>query len=286
MLKQNAPSTQEIARLSARELILALIDSSSSETLTASYLITAGRLFDIDPGNVRVALARLVKESALVTTGRGLYQRGNRAGALHSLVRGWANVETALKPWQGNWLVAVLSHLNRGDRKRLRGWERALRLFGFADNGNGFWLRPANFATELDELRTRMLELGLSEQAPLLDVAELASPEPLQPDRLWPISDLEDGYRANLRLLEASTERLGGFDDNFATPDLAARETLLIGRAVTRDILLDPLLPEALIDTRLRGEMIDKMKAYDRVGKRLWRNFYHRHGDAVTGQTG
>jgi phenylacetic acid degradation operon negative regulatory protein len=277
----NAQLPHEIGRLSARELILALIDSSSAETLTASYLITAGRLFDMDPGSVRVAVARLVKESALVTAGRGLYRRGNRAGALHSLVRGWANVETALKPWSGNWLVALLSHLNRGDRKRLRGWERALRLFGFADNGDGFWLRPANFVAELDELRTRMLELGLSEEVPLLDVAELASTEPLQPDRLWPVARLEDDYRANLRLLEASTGRLGEFDE-----DTAARETLLIGRAVTRDILLDPLLPEALIDTRLRGEVIHAMKDYDRTGKRLWRDFYRRHRGAITAQTG
>ena len=65
--------------------------------------------------------------------------------------------------------------------------------------------------------------------------------------------------------------------------DLAC-ETLLVGRAVTRDILLDPLLPEALVNTALRREMIEAMRAYDRRGKAFWRNFLRTHQDAESGR--
>jgi phenylacetic acid degradation operon negative regulatory protein len=57
----------------------------------------------------------------------------------------------------------------------------------------------------------------------------------------------------------------------------SARETLLVGRAVTRAILLDPLLPEQLINIKLRRQMIVSMQHYDHLGKAIWRNFYQRH---------
>ena len=38
----------QIEPLSARELILTLIDSAASDTLTARYFVAAGSLFDMD----------------------------------------------------------------------------------------------------------------------------------------------------------------------------------------------------------------------------------------------
>lgn len=260
-------------RLSARELILALVDSSSATTLSASYFIAAGALFEIDSRSIRVALARLVKDTSLQTGGRGLYQRGNRDGELHSMVRHWAGVEDNLIDWSGSWLGVSVGHLNRGNRTAVRGWERALRLLGFAAYDPDLWLRPANLRASITEIRSRMMELGFPSDGLLLEISSLSPATQWQPQKLWPINELELGYRDRVSQLADSEAQL-----NSMNADAAATETLLVGRAVTRAILLDPLLPEQLINTRLRRQMIVAMQRYDQLGKVIWREFYQQYG--------
>lgn len=256
--------------LSARELILALTDSSREEILLASYFIAAGQLFEMDAGAIRVALARLVKEAALQPAGRGRYQRRNRGGELHSMVRGWAEVEQGLKDWNGHWLGAGISHLGRTNSTRVRARERALRLLGFAALNPGLWIRPANLTASVSQVHSRLAQLGLEADAILMHLSELVPAQSLT--GLWSVTELETRYQQNLELLATSESRLQTMNDR-----QAARETLLIGRKVTRDILLDPLLPAQLLDTGLRRQMISAMKAYDRIGKSLWRAFYQQH---------
>ena len=55
----------------------------------------------------------------------------------------------------------------------------------------------------------------------------------------------------------------------------AARETMQLGRAVTHDILMDPLLPEEMLDTALRRKMNQTMRTYDKLAKSYWRDFYN-----------
>ncbi len=256
--------------LSARELILTLIDSATSASLPASYFVTAGRLFDMDPGGIRVALGRLVQDGSLVTPARGQYGLGSRGGQLQSLVRNWSQVETSLKPWRGAWLAVLTAHLKRTNKTVLRGRERALRLYGFAEAHNGLWIRPENLQTSLPELHAALVGLGLDADANAFVLTEPVQPP--EPNALWDIRGLEAGYRQQLEALAQSKARLSELDNA-----AAARETLLLGRAVTRRILLDPLLPDELLDTSLRREMVSAMRQYDRLGKALWRNVYRSH---------
>ncbi len=256
--------------LSARELILTLMDSATGGALPASYLVAAGRLFDMDSGSIRVALARLVKDGSLTTEARGEYRLGTRAGQLHHLLRNWAQVETSVKPWRGDWLGVMTAHLKRANKTMLRGRERALNLYGFAELHSGLWVRPDNLAESLTGLHGSLVALGLDADASAFVMSRpVRAPEPAT---LWNIRELEAGYRSRLQALAASSARL---------PELsqieAAKETLLLGRAVTREILLDPLLPDELVDTQLRGEMVAAMRRYDRDGKALWRNYYRSH---------
>ena len=258
--------------LSARELILALMDSTSAHTLSASYLIAAARLFEMDPGSVRVALARLVREGSLTGAGRGRYGLGSRAGTLHTLVKNWSRTEASLVDWQGDWLSVLVGHLARSNKAAVRGNERALGLFGFAEMAAGLWVRPANLARTLDQVRADLLELGLVPGSLCAQISQIAPPEQLDPQALWQTDALTARYNSNVEKLEASKARLQGFDEAGA-----ARETLLIGREVTRDILLDPLLPDALVDADARRRMIDAMRDYDRIGKAYWREFFQQH---------
>lgn len=257
--------------LSARELILTLIDSAAGSTLSAGYFVAAGALFDIDSGSMRVALGRLVKDGSLVNSERGLYSLGSRGGTLHRLVRNWAQVEATLKPWTGGWLATFTAHLPRSDKTSLRGRERALRLFGFAESHPGLWIRPDNLVNELASLHRALTELGLDDQAVTCNISEMI-PAETRLHTLWDRAELEDRYRMLLQALTDSIQRLPNLTDT-----QAGKETLLLGRAVTRQILLDPLLPAEMVDAQLRQQMVQSMCEYDELGKNFWRTFHAAH---------
>jgi phenylacetic acid degradation operon negative regulatory protein len=255
--------------LSAPELVLSLLDSAPEPRLTAAGLVAAGELLGIDAGAVRVAVARLVKKGVLAPQARGVYRVGAGGGGLHRRVLAWHRVEAQLCSWRGSWIGVLTGHLPRADRAALRGRARALRLRGFAELVPGLALRPANLRLSLAELRAELTELGLDEGALVMGIDADGPGRPVDAQALWDVAGLEARYRANLTDLQQSAERLGQLDVRDA-----ARQTLLLGRRVMRDILIDPLLPEGLVDTSLRRRMIDQMMAYDRLGKACWRAFY------------
>ena len=255
--------------LSAPELILSLADAAPEPRLSAADLVAAGALLGIDTGTIRVAAARLVKKGVLEQPTRGQYRLGSRGGELHRRILAWHRVEEQLAHWDGRWIGIFTAHLGRSDKSGLRARERALRLKGFAAARPGLAVRPANLRTQPAELRAELAELGLDEDALLLGIDATDPAHPFDPASLWDLAALEQSYRANCARLEASTSRLPRLDTQSA-----ARETLLVGRAVMRDILIDPLLPEAMVDTALRRHMIDAMRRYDRLGKNCWRAFY------------
>lgn len=275
------PAPMPAEKLSARELILALMDTAVTGELPASYLVAAGLIFDMDPGSVRVALARLTRDGSLVAMERGRYGLGSRSGTLHRLVRNWSRAEESLIPWPGGWLSILLGHLARSNKTQVRGNERALRLYGFAEARAGMWLRPANLAASLADVRAGLIQLGLDEASLAARIDTLEPGNAVRPEQLWDIETLEKRYRRHIATMAQSRASLDSLDERSA-----ARETLLVGRQVTRDILLDPLLPDELVDGALRREMVAAMRDYDRAGKGYWRTFFERHepGQGEEGQ--
>lgn len=268
------PTARLSARLSARELILTLIDSSRATSLPVSYFVAAAELFDMDPGGVRVALARLVRDGSLSSPERGIYALGSRAGTLQSLVRNWSRAEASLVPWTGEWITTLLGHLTRTVKAQVRSNERALRLFGFAELKPGLWIRPANLHRDLSQIRSNLLALGLQTESLCAQVRAFDPADAVDPAALWDTQTLSRRYKGHIRLLSESSRRLASMTDN-----AAARETLLVGRQVTRDILLDPYLPDELVDASSRRQMISRMIDYNGIGKRYWRAFFERHQD-------
>jgi phenylacetic acid degradation operon negative regulatory protein len=218
---------------------------------------------------MRVAVARLVKKGVLKQHGRGVYQLGNRGDILHRRVQAWHRVEEQLTEWNGRWLGVLSGHLMRSDKSALRSRERALRLKGFAAAAPGLAVRPANLRPTLAEVRSELLDLGLDREALVVGIDAADPDQPFDPAALWDTAGLEKRYRSHIEGLAASVARLPDLD-----VQSAARETLLLGRAVMRDVLVDPLLPEALIDAASRRRMIAAMVDYDVRGKACWRAFY------------
>ncbi len=261
------------AHLSARQLILALLDSAPAPQIRAASLIAAGALFDMDPGAIRVATARLVREGVLESTERGVYTVGGGGAGLHRTVLSWANLEDTLKPWTGEWLAVYLGNLKRTNKTTVRARERALQLKGFASIDPGLAVRPANLKASLPELLNDLRLLGLDASAGLYRIAESAGAAGFA--ALWDTDGLAALYQHHLDEIARSTRGIAEL-----SPRAAAKETLLIGRAAIRDILRDPLLPAELVDSRLRRELVSRMKAYDRLGKSCWRAFYGDVGKA------
>jgi phenylacetic acid degradation operon negative regulatory protein len=258
--------------LTAAELILALMDSAANPELKSRYFVAAGMLFAIDPRTMRVALTRLVKNGVLVQMHRGLYGLGPRGGELHTTVRNWATVEDNLTTWNGGWIAVYLGHLRR-NKADVRQRERALRLLGLAPADANLWIRPANLKSSLNEVRERLLGLGLSTAAMVVALEDLLPKNAIRVDQLWDIATLEQRYRTRITELADSQH-----DAATLTLEDRARKTLLLGRAVTRDILIDPLLPKQMLDTDLRRRMIKAMRDYDRLGKACWREYYAANG--------
>ena len=254
------------SQLSAPELLLSIFDSVKAPELSVAYLVSAGELFDIDPRALRVALGRLVKRGILQQIGRGRYGIGKAGEQLHQTVRAWRNVEDELVPWRGGWRAVYAGALGRADKTAVRVRERALRMSGFAAVDRGLlWVRPDNLAVSLTESRQQLLSLGLDADCLTIRINDLEPVDAIRPAELWDVHGLESGYARRLAQLQASRDHMASL-----SAQEAAREGLTLGRAVTRDILMDPLLPEEMIDTALRRRMIDEMIDYDRLAKGLW----------------
>ncbi len=259
--------------ISAPELILTLMDSAFEPRLKARYFVASGDLFGIAPRTIRVALTRLTQQHVLTALQRGLYGLGPHGRQLHSLVRNWVKLEEGVKPWTGCWLLSYLARPHEKSRKAAGQRQRALKLMGFAPLDNRIWARPDNLKPSLAESQRKLIELGQDPSAILIRATALSPAEAVDPPALWDIAGLQSQYQIHVATMRRSRKEMVGM----ALKD-RARETLLIGRAVTRDILKDPLLPPELIDTKLRQAMVEAMREYDRLGKSAWAQFRRKYG--------
>ena len=60
-------------------------------------------------------------------------------------------------------------------------------------------------------------------------------------------------------------------------------ESYLLGGRIIRELVLDPLLPEAIVPTGPRTALVEAMREYDALGRRSWALFMARHGAPYAG---
>lgn len=261
--------------LSAPDLVLSIADSVSRPVLGTAQLIAAGELFGVDSRAIRVALTRLTRTGVLTQRERGRYGLGPKGDRMHAAVVAWDTLEETVKPWTGGWVAVHTGPLKRTNKTAVRNRERAMRLKGFVALEPGLWLRPDNLSGSIDDMRAALVALGLDESARVLSVTQLTPSSPELIARMWNRTRLERGYRQSIERLERSAARTA----KLSVAD-AARETLLLGRATTADILTDPLLPEEMVDVELRRRLNAAMRDYNRLGRAAWKAFYASLGAA------
>lgn len=249
----------------ARTLILDLLAARGLERFTVADLVRAGALFDLSPEAVRTAIARLKREGRLKAAGRGLYAEGETPGPWRQRIDGWHAAPARRRPWDGQWLMVAArpSSMSRTDWRHSL---RALDVEGFRQLPQGPWLRPDNLDQGLDACRSRLAAYGLKAQALVARLDGLDSRLAASARQLWDLPALSANRHQHMRLMQQSLARLDGRCDA-----VAARETLLIGRAVVRAIVRDPLLPVEWGEEPPLEDMVAAMQAYARFGRQAWR---------------
>jgi len=258
----------------AKSLIVDLLSTLRGASMPVRALIDAGALFGIAENNVRVTLARLYAAGTVARDERGRYRLGSRTQAVHTRVASYRRMEERLRPWQGSWLgcLSPRQRVSPGQQER-RGRanpsaRRAQRFLGLRTLEPGLEVRPDNLAGGVAAARDQMIALGLAPGARVFSLSELDPATDLRARSLWDASELVASYRAAQERITESEARLA----NLSVDD-AMVESFLVGGQVLRQLVLDPLLPEALVPRAPRAALIQTMVRYDRLGRAAWVSF-------------
>jgi len=259
---------QSGARPTAKRLILSLLSQPNMSSLSLRQLVAWGDLLGQKPAAIRVTAGRLVQDALLSKTSRGVYTVGPAGLALRDQASAWGSALDQVQDWKGGWYCAHTGHLGKAIRRNVRARERALRLLGFRELVVGLWIRPDNLVHSATDMHMRLCQLGAEADVVVSrseDMLQLAKADPMI---LWPLSDLDAGYRRARAVLQESQRRLAGQGLRAVT-----HETFVIGEQVIRQINTDPLLPAVYINADARKAMVQAMRHYSEFCHPFWAEF-------------
>ncbi len=254
---------------SAKHFILNLLATLRRGSMPVAALVSGAGLFGIAGNSVRVALTRLGAAGLVVRDARGRYRLGPAALPVARRTTHWREIEGRLENWEGSWAAALQDFGNHGSAQRRD--RQALRLLGFRELRPGLAVRPDNLRGGVPALRRELAALGLGAGAL---VFELRDGDPVYEARargLWTADALPLAHRSLRRELEQSALRLKRLP-----AERAMAESFLLGGRVIRQLVLDPLLPEAIVSGRERSALREAMRHYDRLGRDAWAGFLAR----------
>ncbi|MDW3686522.1 PaaX family transcriptional regulator C-terminal domain-containing protein [Cupriavidus sp. CV2] len=255
----------EIREPSATDLVLDLLFGHPERTLPVQALARGAEVMGIGTPSVRVALTRLQRQGRIVKTERGCYAVLPEGNPVYDEVEHWFEKESRLGHWAGDWLVVQDAAVARSEKTAWRHHARALSLSGFRVLAAGINVRPDNLAGGAPAMRAALSRLGMASASLLFVGREFDADAAARMARLWDVPALQSAYRRALAQLERSQAKLARM-----APDAAAREAMLVGRAIIRAIVRDPLLPEAIMDPAPRRALIEATRAYQLQARGLW----------------
>ena len=249
-----------------KNLILNLLQANDGAPLSAADAVGSCALFGIRENSVRVALVRLGAAGLIASAGRGAYRLGPQAADLAQELSSWRSSESRVCEWHGAWIMVSTGHLGRSDRTALRTRQRALALLGFKELNDALHVRPDNLLGHAPTVRERLRKLGLELDAPVFAATDLPPELDARARTLWQSEALTSAYRQTRQKLQAWLAHADELE-----PEVAARESYLLGNEAIRQLVFDPLLPEPLVDTAERRGFTATVLAFDEAGHRIWR---------------
>lgn len=250
-----------------KNLILNLLQANDGAPLSAANAVASCALFGIRENSVRVALVRLGAAGLIASAGRGAYRLGPQAADLAQELSGWRSSESRVCDWHGAWIMVSTGHLGRSDRKALRTRQRSLALMGFKELDETLHVRPDNLKGHALMVRKRLQKLGLEPDAPVFTATDLPPEMEARALTLWQGEALNEAYRQTRQRLQTWLAHADELE-----PEVAARESYLLGNDAIRQLVFDPLLPEPLVDVVERRAFSATVLEFDEAGHRIWRD--------------
>ncbi|MCC6373261.1 MAG: GntR family transcriptional regulator [Moraxellaceae bacterium] len=253
-------------KINAKHLILDLL-LAFNQALCAKDAIAACRLFGVNENSVRVALARLSAEGLIEAEERANYRLSASALTLAGDVATWRTAEQRIKSWDGTYLAVFSASLGRTNRTALRKRERALQLLGFKELQQGLHVRPNNIEHDINSVRKRLYNLGLESEAIIFIAHEFNAHTEQQIHALWDTDALNQNYQQLHQQMATWLLRAQSLE-----PQIAARESFVLGSKAIKQVVFDPLLPEPLVDVKARHAFVEMTRHFDQVGHQIWRD--------------
>ncbi|WP_020204792.1 MULTISPECIES: hypothetical protein [Cupriavidus] len=255
----------EIREPSATDLVIDLLFGHPERTLPVQALARGAEVMGIGTPSVRVALTRLQRQGRIVKTERGCYAAVPEGNPVYNEVEHWFEKESRLEQWNGGWLVVQDAAVARAEKTAWRHHARALALCGFRPLAAAINVRPDNLAGGATAMRAKLARLGMAGASLLFVGREFDVDTATRMVQLWDVPALQSAYRRALAQLDRSRAKLARM-----APDAGARESMLVGRAIIRAIVRDPLLPEAIMDPAPRRALIEATRSYQLHARTLW----------------
>lgn len=252
-------------KIHAKHLILDLL-LAFNQAISAKDAIAACALFGVSENSVRVALARLSAEGLIEAEERANYRLGASALTLAGDVTTWRTAEQRIRTWNGQYIAVFSSSLGRTDRTALRKRERALQLLGFKELHKGLHIRPDNIEDNINTVRQRLYNLGLEREAVVFIAHDFSPNHATNIQHLWDTQTLNHNYQQLTQQMQAWLTRAPQLE-----PQIAARESFVLGGKAIKQVVFDPLLPEPLVDVKARHEFVEVTRHFDQVGHEIWR---------------
>jgi phenylacetic acid degradation operon negative regulatory protein len=236
------------------------------------FLVAAAEIFDIDSNATRVAITRLLACGLIERDERGAYRTGAAAAPILKRLNSWRTIDKRTREWDGSWLGATPDACCCSKDARAAS-VHALEFTGMREFSTGLWIRPDNLEGGLEALREALLALKLPEGCPMFRIRDFDEVGERRARSLWDADGIRNLYRSLTAELARSAEELPRMDEK-----RAMAESFLLGGEAIRRIVLDPLLPDAIVATDERDALVRAMIAYDEVGRRCWAPFLSRYG--------
>lgn len=255
-----------------KSVVLDLLSTLKGHSAPVRFLVAAAGVFGIDSNATRVAITRLLAAGLIERDERGAYRTGAAAAPILKRLNSWRRLETRTREWDGTWIGAAPEACCCSKDARAVAL-RALGFTGMREFAPGLWLRPDNLEGGLTAAREALRSLGLPEGVPVFTLRDFDAAGEARARALWDAEAVGRQYRSLAAELERSAAKLLQMDER-----RAMAECFLLGGEAIRLIVLDPLLPDAIVPTAERDNLVRATIAYDEIGRRCWSPFLARYG--------
>ena len=267
-----------VRSVTAKNLLLDLLRTSTSNAWPVKKLIEVAGMFDISENAVRVNLSRLVSRGLIETDSRSFYLMTRGYDPLRNWIDDWTRGEQRVTDWNGHWLcVTPPLSIKKKDWQTL---DKSLHRLGFRPVETRMWIRPDNLSRSIDSVNELIKAMSGASDLIFTKVVELTiNSQKLKLETLWDRAALEDEYRNSIQRLKTSMQRLK--NAHYST---ALAESFTLGGEAIHLLALDPLLPDSMINKALRINLTQAMLAYDAHFHEIWR--ITLHPETVDGMPG